>query len=117
MTLSFRSPVHRVVLPSAGHRDSFVFFFYPQFAANFGDAARSARAREDNAGASVAAGAAATTPRAAQGAESGTIAADAASAVNTALDLAAADPSTLDLPFGEYIQRKWAAVFRAAASH
>jgi hypothetical protein len=34
--------------------------------------------------------------------------------VNTMLDLAQQDPAALQVPFGEYMRRKWAGVFTAA---
>ena len=86
----FQSPVHRVILPEGNdHRSSFVFFYYPSFAANFKDAAVRAVGGSSHPANDAGEG-----------------------RPNTMLDLAAADPSALDLPFGEYIMRKWGGVFR-----
>jgi isopenicillin N synthase-like dioxygenase len=88
-----KSPVHRVQLPDSGNRASFVFFYYPNYHADFASEARQAVAGAPDAAA-------------APGNDDG-------HAVNTMLDLATADPAVLDLSFGEYIRRKWAKVFKA----
>jgi len=91
-----KSPIHRVLLPASDSRASFVFFYYPNYNANFASEARR-----------VVSGVA----QGASGADGTSVAASAP--VNTMLDLANADPAVLELPFGEYIRRKWGKVFKA----
>ena len=81
----FRSPVHRVLLPRSDPRASFVFFYYPSYGAHFADLAATALGEKRHGRVQH----------------------------NTMLDLAAADPGALDVPFGEYIRRKWGGVFKA----
>jgi hypothetical protein len=135
-------PVHRVQLPQQphDHRSSFVLFYYPKFDANFADMARkvsSSRSREKAHQASTSSeeeedarslkvqaqpaseavsGAAAATGGAVNKASppSSSSSSSSRSAYNTMLDLAMKDPSTLDIPFGEYIMKKWSGVFKEA---
>mmetsp|Transcript_28718 Transcript_28718/g.64168 ORF Transcript_28718/g.64168 Transcript_28718/m.64168 type:complete len:395 (+) Transcript_28718:35-1219(+) len=99
----FTSPFHQVILPQSGQeRASFVFFYYPRFDANFGEAARNGEAL---AHLSISDG-----PEAAHEPESDR---GQHGEYNTMLDIARGDPTALDAPFGEYILRKWGGVFQS----
>jgi isopenicillin N synthase-like dioxygenase len=101
----FQSPTHRVVLPKRGQTDrsSFVFFYYPNFNAEFNSKVPLRRSELE-----------------AGSAESELMVAEVTDAmgenVNTMLDLAVANPELRDVPFGEYIMRKWGGVLRKAPS-
>lgn len=92
--------MHRVALPASEPRSSFVFFYYPSFEARFDlrstlGAAGDAEASAESAEAGRDSGGDAPSPR-----------------HNTMADLAMESPEACDLPFGEYILRKWAGVQR-----
>ena len=89
-----------MALPASKPRSSFVFFYYPSFHASLNlecklGAVGGAETSAESAGADRDAGKDAPLPQ-----------------HNTMADLAMKNPEACDLPFGEYMLRKWVGVQR-----
>lgn len=98
------APVHRVALPKVDHRSSFVLFYYPNFDANFAEMAKKVAATTSENPIELKGNI--------EGLQQEVDKNDNHHHHNTMLDLAMSDPTSLNIPFGEYIMRKWSGVFK-----